>query len=37
MCLWDSHPRVYLPLEEDGAARCPYCSALYILTGSEPD
>jgi uncharacterized Zn-finger protein len=37
MCLWNSHPRVYLPLEETGAVRCPYCSALYILTGSDPD
>lgn len=29
--LWNSHPRVYLPLEEKGEARCPYCSALYRL------
>ena len=36
-CLWNSHPRVYLPLEELGAARCPYCSALYVLTGADPD
>ena len=29
--LWDSHPRVYLPIEESGEASCPYCSAHYIL------
>lgn len=31
MSLWNSHPRVYLPLEEAGEARCPYCGALYVL------
>jgi uncharacterized Zn-finger protein len=31
MSLWNSHPRVYLPLEEKGEARCPYCGALYVL------
>ena len=30
--LWNSHPRVYLPIEETGKATCPYCSAKYILT-----
>jgi uncharacterized Zn-finger protein len=29
--LWDSHPRVYLPIEETGKASCPYCSAQYTL------
>ncbi|PCJ86688.1 MAG: hypothetical protein COA54_08240 [Thiotrichaceae bacterium] len=29
--LWDSHPRVYIPVEETGSARCPYCGAEYIL------
>lgn len=29
--LWNSHPRVYLPIEETGEARCPYCSAEYVL------
>ena len=29
--LWDSHPRVYLPIEETGEASCPYCSAQYVL------
>jgi uncharacterized Zn-finger protein len=29
--LWNSHPRVYLPIEQTGAAICPYCSARYRL------
>lgn len=29
--LWDSHPQVYIPVEETGSARCPYCGAEYIL------
>ena len=29
--LWNSHPRVYLPIEKTGTATCPYCSAVYRL------
>ena len=29
--LWDSHPRVFLPIEDTGEAKCPYCGALYVL------
>jgi uncharacterized Zn-finger protein len=29
--IWNSHPRVYLPIEETGKASCPYCSANYTL------
>lgn len=29
--LWNSHPRVYIPLAEKGEARCPYCGALFRL------
>ena len=30
--LWNSHPKVYIPVEENGGeARCPYCSALFRL------
>ena len=32
MALWNSHPRVYLPIEETGSAKCPYCGAAYTLT-----
>jgi len=31
MALWNSHPRVYLPIEATGSARCPYCGALFVL------
>ncbi len=31
MSLWDSHPRVFLPLEEEPAATCPYCGAEFVL------
>lgn len=33
MSLWNSHPRVYLPLEAKGEALCPYCGTLYKLRG----
>ncbi len=29
--LWDSHPRVFLPIEEAGDAKCPYCGTEYKL------
>lgn len=29
--LWNSHPRVFLPIEDTGHAKCPYCGADYIL------
>ena len=31
MYLWNSHPRVYLPIEQTGWAKCPYCAAEYVL------
>jgi uncharacterized Zn-finger protein len=31
MVLWNSHPRVYLPIEETGWAKCGYCGAEYTL------
>ena len=32
MNLWDSHPKVYLAIEEeDGESVCPYCGAHYVL------
>jgi uncharacterized Zn-finger protein len=31
MHLWNSHPRVYLPIEKTGKAKCPYCGAEYTL------
>jgi uncharacterized Zn-finger protein len=35
MYLWNSHPRVYLPVEEEGRAKCPYCGATYALTDAR--
>lgn len=34
--LWNSHPRVYIPVEATGEAHCAYCGALFRLakTGS---
>jgi uncharacterized Zn-finger protein len=31
--VWNMHPRVYLPIEKDGTAACPYCGARYVLRG----
>jgi uncharacterized Zn-finger protein len=31
MYLWNSHPKVYLAIEETGEAKCPYCGAEYSL------
>jgi uncharacterized Zn-finger protein len=32
MALWNSHPRVYLPIEsEGGESQCPYCGAHFVL------
>ena len=33
MSLWNSHPRVFLSIEETGHAKCPYCGAEYTLEG----
>ena len=33
MLLWNSHPRVFLPIEDTGEALCPYCGTRYTLKG----
>jgi len=33
MLLWNSHPRVFLPIEDTGEALCPYCGTHYVLKG----
>lgn len=35
MYLWSSHPRVYLPIEASGEAKCPYCGATFVLEDRE--
>jgi uncharacterized Zn-finger protein len=34
MSLWNSHPKVYLPIEESGKAKCPYCGTEFTLKES---
>lgn len=34
--LWNTHPRVFLPIEATREARCPYCGTLYRLSGGLP-
>lgn len=36
MSAWESHPRVFLPIERTGEALCPYCGTLYKLKGEFP-
>jgi len=32
MTLWNSHPRVYLAIEDEGGESvCPYCAAHFVL------
>ncbi len=32
--LWNSHPRVYIPVQENGGeAKCPYCGTIFKLLG----
>lgn len=33
MMLWNTHPRVYLPIHNTGEALCPYCGTNYVLIG----
>lgn len=35
MYLWNSHPKVYLPIEATGQAQCPYCSSIFRLVADE--
>jgi len=34
--LWSAHPRVAIPVDKLGEARCPYCSTLYKFKGELP-
>lgn len=36
MSRWNSHPRVFLPIEEERESMCPYCGAVYTLV-DDPD
>ncbi|MBY0575347.1 MAG: zinc-finger domain-containing protein [Gallionellaceae bacterium] len=34
--LWNAHPKVSIPVIQDGEARCPYCGTLYRFEGELP-
>ncbi|MBN2646283.1 MAG: zinc-finger domain-containing protein [Thiotrichales bacterium] len=36
MSQWNSHPRVFLPIEKTGKAKCPYCGTEYVLIDFDP-
>ena len=31
MAVWNSHPKVCIPLEDEPECKCPYCGAVYVL------
>ena len=31
MQIWNAHPRVYLALNDNNEAVCPYCGTVYVL------
>ena len=33
--IWNLHPKVYIHLDEDGEAVCPYCGNEFCLIDSE--
>ena len=35
MYLWNSHPKVFLPIEVTGIAKCPYCGTSYSLVPDD--
>lgn len=37
MYLWNSHPKVYIPVHKTGEGKCPYCGAEFYLKDFDPD
>ena len=35
MYLWNSHPKVYIPVQQTGEAKCPYCGAIYHMIDED--
>lgn len=35
MTSWNYHPKVYLPIEDTGEIKCPYCGNDFILDKSD--
>lgn len=34
--IWDAHPRIYMPIEETGKSKCPYCGTVFVLKDFNP-
>jgi len=30
--VWNSHPKVFLPITDTGHATCPYCGTHYVMS-----
>jgi len=30
--VWNSHPKVFLPITDTGKATCPYCGTHYVMS-----
>lgn len=37
MYLWNSHPKVYIPLHKTGEGKCPYCGAVFYIKHFDPN
>jgi len=37
MYLWNSHPKVYIPVHKTGEGKCPYCGAEFFLRDFDPN
>lgn len=37
MYLWNSHPRVYIPMHKTGEGKCPYCGATFFIRDFDPN
>ena len=33
--LWNSHPKVFLPIDTTGKAKCPYCGTEFVLVDRQ--
>ncbi len=36
MSAWNSHPRVFLDVTQNGQASCPYCGTVFRFVGELP-
>ncbi len=37
MYLWNSHPKVYIPVHKTGEGQCPYCGAEFFIRDFDPN